>query len=458
MAVRGALLAALTALLAPATASAATTIGSTLPPSTNETLECVDAGGCTFVPRTISGRSIAAPFDGVIVKWSARMPTSADTTAVEVLPLRLTALGAIPDGVAIPLPPAATDDAIVTQAAQVVVRAGDLIAINLDDGDEVGLASHPLLDSLSWSFVPLLAGDRAPDSVDSDDFEASFNATIEADADHDGYGDETQDTCPQLSSLHDRSCRGTPTLSVSAGRVGIGVVGVGKHIPINVWVTAADVLVAGARLELTLPAGLTPGTISGFGTCTTTGQKIACSLGNIERRQFSKMTIDAIGTRPVAGEIQASATTLFGAKETASAAVRVTTDKRCGLTLRATDSGLRGTTGGDRMFGTANDDQLVARAGDDCLSGGPGNDLLSAGAGDDRADGGPGADVLNGDAGQDSLIGGSGRDRLYGGPDADRIDARDGKRDVVRCGSGRDRARVDRFDSVSGCERVTPAR
>jgi hypothetical protein len=28
-------------------------------------------------------------------------------------------------------------------------------------------------------------------------------------------------------------------------------------------------------------------------------------------------------------------------------------------------------------------------------------------------------------------------------------------RDVVRCGSGRDRARVDAGDSVAGCERVT---
>ena len=84
------------------------------------------------------------------------------------------------------------------------VSKGDLIAVDLDDGDEVGLAFHPLLDSLSWSFVPLLTGDRAPDSVDSDDFEALFNATIEPDADHDAYGDETQDMCPQLSSEHAR--------------------------------------------------------------------------------------------------------------------------------------------------------------------------------------------------------------------------------------------------------------
>jgi Ca2+-binding RTX toxin-like protein len=458
MPVRVAVRAVLTALLAPATASAATTVGSTLPPWTGETLECVDAGGCTFVPRTISGRSIAAPSDGVIVSWSARMPTSADTDAVSVQPVRLTAIGATPEGARTTLVPAATDGAIVTQATRVGVSAGDLIAINLDNGDEVGLTSHPLLDSISWSFVPLLTGDRAPDSVDSDDFEALFNATIEPDADHDAYGDETQDKCPQLSSEHASTCRGRPQVSVSVGRLGIGVVGVGKRVDIHATATAGDVLVAGARLELTLPAALKPGALSGSAFCTTAGQRITCPLGNLAPRQGYSVTVDALALRPAVGEIQASASTLFGATVTAKTALRVTTDKRCGLTIRATDSSERGTTGGDRMFGTSDDDQLVARAGDDCLRGGPGDDYLTGGDGDDRADGGPGADLVRGDAGDDRLIGGPGRDRLLGGPGADLISARDGKRDVVRCGPGRDRARVDAVDSIAGCERVAGRR
>ena len=458
MALRAALLATLTALLAAATASAATTVGSTLPAWTGDTLECDDPGGCTFVPRTISGRSIAVPFDGVIVSWSARMPTSADTTPGSVEPLRLTAIGASPDGASAPLVPAATAGAIVTRPTRTAVGKGDLIAVDLDDGDEVGLAFHPLLDSLSWSFVPLLTTDRAPDSVDSDDFEALFNATIEPDADHDAYGDETQDMCPQLSSEHARTCKGRPQVSVSVGRLGIGVVGVGKRVAIHASATAGNALVAGARLELTLPASLTPGALSGSAFCTTTGQRITCPLGNLAPQQGYSVTVEALGLRPAVDEIQASATTLFGATVTAKAPLRVTTDKRCGLTIRATDSSERGTTGGDRIFGTTNDDQLVARAGDDCLSGGPGDDLLAGGDGDDRADGGPGADLVRGDSGDDRLIGGPGRDRLLGGPGADLISARDGKRDVVRCGPGRDRARVDTIDSIAGCERVASPR
>jgi hypothetical protein len=36
----------------------------------------------------------------------------------------------------------------------------------------------------------------------------------------------------------------------------------------------------------------------------------------------------------------------------------------------------------------------------------------------------------------------------------DTIDARDGKRDVIRCGAGRDTIQADARDRLSGCERV----
>ncbi|CAN5497150.1 hypothetical protein BH20ACT15_BH20ACT15_06190 [soil metagenome] len=36
----------------------------------------------------------------------------------------------------------------------------------------------------------------------------------------------------------------------------------------------------------------------------------------------------------------------------------------------------------------------------------------------------------------------------------DFVKSRDGKRDVVRCGKGKDRAVVDRRDKVKGCESV----
>jgi Ca2+-binding RTX toxin-like protein len=64
-------------------------------------------------------------------------------------------------------------------------------------------------------------------------------------------------------------------------------------------------------------------------------------------------------------------------------------------------------------------------------------------------------DVLKGFGGNDTLIGGGGKDILYGGLGNDVIRARDGRRDVVDCGPGRDVAYVDRLDKVAkNCEVV----
>jgi Ca2+-binding RTX toxin-like protein len=90
-----------------------------------------------------------------------------------------------------------------------------------------------------------------------------------------------------------------------------------------------------------------------------------------------------------------------------------------------------------RKTGTARADTLRGTAGADVLRGLGGNDTLDGGAGDDL------------------LIGGAGRDTLRGGAGGDRHEAVDGERDLVNCGSGRDRAEVDRNDVVRGCELVT---
>ena len=79
------------------------------------------------------------------------------------------------------------------------------------------------------------------------------------------------------------------------------------------------------------------------------------------------------------------------------------------------------------------------------LPGGPGSDTLSGGRGGDTLSGGPGNDVISG---------GPGKDVISGGPGNDAIHARDGHRDVVDCGPGRDVAFVDPVDVVRGCERV----
>jgi Ca2+-binding RTX toxin-like protein len=113
---------------------------------------------------------------------------------------------------------------------------------------------------------------------------------------------------------------------------------------------------------------------------------------------------------------------------------------------------LLGGVGVDRLFGAAGGDRLFGAAGNDTLDGGAGNDLLEGGTGNDTLKGGAGNDVIRGGTGSDTLDGGKGRDTIEGGTGNDIVRAKDGIRDTIRCGGGRDKVTVDRKDIVKGCE------
>ena len=100
---------------------------------------------------------------------------------------------------------------------------------------------------------------------------------------------------------------------------------------------------------------------------------------------------------------------------------------------------------GKTIKGTAKADRLTGTAGADTIHGNGGNDRISGGAG---------ADKLYGDAGSDTINPGAGRDSAYGGAGSDTIQARDGERDVIDCGAGRDTVVADKTDTVKGCETV----
>jgi Ca2+-binding RTX toxin-like protein len=124
-----------------------------------------------------------------------------------------------------------------------------------------------------------------------------------------------------------------------------------------------------------------------------------------------------------------------------------------------TDDVLRGTAGVDLIQGGRGNDVLSGRGGSDCLQGDAGKDRLSGQAGSDVLVGSGGSDMLSGGSGNDRLRPGGGRDTVNAGGGDDVIASADGKRDVIRCGSGSDRVVADRQDQVArNCERVTVKR
>jgi len=114
-----------------------------------------------------------------------------------------------------------------------------------------------------------------------------------------------------------------------------------------------------------------------------------------------------------------------------------------------------GDSGNDVVLGSFGNDRLHGVSGNDRLSGSRGRDSINGGSGRDRIAGGSSADRISGDRGNDRLDGNSGSDRINGNSGNDRIGARDGKRDRINCGTGRDTVIADRIDRVAhNCERV----
>lgn len=113
-----------------------------------------------------------------------------------------------------------------------------------------------------------------------------------------------------------------------------------------------------------------------------------------------------------------------------------------------------GSNEADILLGGPGGDVLFARGGADLVRGGPGHDCLLGEAGRDLLQGEDGHDRLTGGKGADRLLGGPGVNAYDAGAGRDFVDARNSAAETVRCGPGRDRARVDRGDELSFCEIV----
>ncbi len=111
------------------------------------------------------------------------------------------------------------------------------------------------------------------------------------------------------------------------------------------------------------------------------------------------------------------------------------------------DDNVNGDRDEDVVKGGAGADSVRGQNGDDKVSGGAGDDpVVTGGAGDDKVSGGSGDDFLKGDGGNDVIDPGAGKDVIHAGGGADEIDAADGEKDKIICGTGKDVAHVDPID------------
>jgi Ca2+-binding RTX toxin-like protein len=123
--------------------------------------------------------------------------------------------------------------------------------------------------------------------------------------------------------------------------------------------------------------------------------------------------------------------------------------------LANTDDRLEGREGEDRLSGEGGNDLLLGQDGDDVLNGGPGFDTVDGGNGDDTLNASTGGDTFRGGAGDDTIEGGASVDHFTAGSGADDIDSRDGKHELIHCGSGLDDVDLDLLDTPDDdCENL----
>ena len=212
-------------LLLPAIGQAATIFGSQLK---NEPTENSCNATCSIVARIHSippegdPYSGGAPVSGVITKFRTNAFAVEEPGQVTFRLGNLT----LPDpnnldsalatsagtGPTLTIPPEEGSEPPIREvAARLPVKAGQQLAVDITKS--IGIIYNSNGDKRSYMFEPKLeegAGQRGSTEVQN---ELQVQATIEPDADNDGFGDETQDQCPSQASTQGPCDTAPPVVS-----------------------------------------------------------------------------------------------------------------------------------------------------------------------------------------------------------------------------------------------------
>jgi Ca2+-binding RTX toxin-like protein len=221
-------------------------------------------------------------------------------------------------------------------------------------------------------------------------------------------------------------------------------------------------------LALLVPATASAGTVS-TASSDATGTPSETLRFVADAHELNNVVVTTVGVWPGSPWIVSDETAPLRAGDGCTALDGHTA--RCALTDALGDLGLTVELGdGDdgasvrtwcgAFYGSAGEDFTCAPAvvhggdGRDVLFGSDarGSRLFGDGGGDFLSAGHDGG-TLRGGSGDDELRGSPARDRLLGEGGADVIRARDGRRDRIDGGRGRDTARIDGLDAVTRVER-----
>ncbi len=180
-------------------------LGSTLQPNANGNASNSDF--VDWIQTSLAGGTLTAPYDGVVVRWRIKGATSLATYSLRVMrlddPSSATPLISS-DPVSGPL----DSRSILTVPTRLPISTGQAVALHAKSG--VPFFLSPGIGTIDFMNPSAEIGVTAPRLQIFSLHELLVNADVEPDADHDGYGDVTQDECPQDAA--DQGSCGAPVV------------------------------------------------------------------------------------------------------------------------------------------------------------------------------------------------------------------------------------------------------
>ncbi len=170
-----------------------------------------NGGGAAFEPllvqKTVDSVSTVLPFDGVVVRWRV-LSSHSDNFRVRVVSpqggsgLKVLSSSAVESVSVEPSPPIGK---VTSFATRLPIPAGSYVGLASPTKSLAPVALHASGAS-ETEFHDAPDGTVISEPGTARSLEVAYDADIEPDADHDGYGDVTQDSCPGAAMVHDGQC------------------------------------------------------------------------------------------------------------------------------------------------------------------------------------------------------------------------------------------------------------
>jgi hypothetical protein len=207
-----------TTLVLAAPASASVTIGSNLSSTPDPLGTCVNppSTACALANTDLpagnrAAGGVASPIDGVVVSWSFRSGGG----TFDARPRVIRGHGVVAVGEAV------ASTTANPHPTRLSIKGGDVVGLDVLNLPTLPSSAQVTATTGGTSFeqwdAPPSQGDMGSPDMMNSTTEVLVSAVVEADVDGDGYGDETQDACPDVPDRHLEPCHDPPPPTNTGG-------------------------------------------------------------------------------------------------------------------------------------------------------------------------------------------------------------------------------------------------